>query len=160
MNGHYTPTLGDAFNTLGLRNINNSEKRRYNCGGYALGTFSWYWPGRTEEEYEKVMEYAEDENWGPALELAAEAIVSELAGWQLVELEEVMRRHYSPKEYEVVAMRFCSYDFHFWKLGCNWNWYDKAGSSNRIDRHAFKDVIRKSWNRRYDSPIICFVRMR
>ena len=113
----------------------------------------------TEEEYEKIMEYAEDENWESALELAAEAIIDELTGWRLVEIEEVMQRHYSPKEYEVVAMRFCSYDFHFWKLGCNWNWYDKAGGSNRIGRHAFKDVVRKNWNHRYDSPIICFVRM-
>lgn len=160
MNGYYPPTLGDAFNTLGLRNINNTEKWYYNCGGYALGTFSWYWPGRDEKEYGKIMKYAGDENWGPALELAAEAIIDELTGWRLVEIEEVMQRHYSPKEYEVVAMRFCSFDFHFWKLGCNWNWYDKAGSSKDIDRHAFRDVMGKRWNQRYDSPIICFVRMR
>ena len=160
MNNYNAPTLSDPFNALGLRNIGNTQKHHYNCGGYALGTFSWYWPGRDEEEYEQIMAYADEENWEPALQLAAEAIISELAGWQLVEIEEVMRRCYSPKEYEIVAMRFCSYDFHFWKLGNNWNWYDKAGGSHYIDRHAFKDVMGKKWNYRYDSPIICFVRMR
>ena len=52
MNGYGAPRLSDPFNTLGLRNINNTIKRYYNCGGYALGTFSWYWPvrGRTRRK--------------------------------------------------------------------------------------------------------------
>ena len=106
------------------------------------------------------MDYAEDENWEPALQLAADAIINELAGWQLVEIEEIIQRHYSPKKYEVVAMRFCSCDYHFWKLGCNWNWYDKMGNFKHINRHAFNDVMDKRWNHRYYSPIICFLRMR
>lgn len=160
MNNYNAPMLSDPFNALGLRNISNTKKYYYNCGGYALGTFSWYWPGRTEKEHEKIMDYAEDENWEPALQLAADAIINELAGWQLVEIEEIIQRHYSPKKYEVVAMRFCSCDYHFWKLGCNWNWYDKMGNFKHINRHAFNDVMDKRWNHRYYSPIICFLRMR
>lgn len=38
MNSYYAPTIGDPFNTLGLRNVSNTTKRYYNCGGYALGT--------------------------------------------------------------------------------------------------------------------------
>ena len=158
MNSYYAPT-GDPFNTLGLRNIGNTVKCYYNCGGYALGTFSWYWPGRTEDEYDEIMEYAEDEDWNNALELASEAIISELPGWSVVPFNLVMERKYSPKEYEIVAMRFCDCDFHFWKLGRNWNWYDKMGGAGRINRHAFEDV-RDTWCHRYDSPIVCFVRMR
>lgn len=159
MNCPYDSPIGDPFNTLGLRNINNTIKRRYNCGGYALGTFSWYWPGRTKEEHAKIMEYAGDEDWDNALKLATEAIINELSGWSVVPFNLIMERKYSPKEYEVVAMRFCDYDYHFWKLGRNWNWYDKMGGVSWIDRHAFEDV-RRIWCRRYDSPIVCFIRMR
>lgn len=159
MNSPLTPYTGDPFNTLGLRNVNNTTKRYYNCGGYALGTFSWYWLGRTEEEHNKIMRYAGDEDWDNALKLATEAIINELPGWSVVPLDLIIERKYSPKEYEVVAMRLCSYDYHFWKLGRNWNWYDKMGQASWIDRHAFED-IRHIWCRRYDSPIVCFVRMR
>lgn len=159
MNSYFAPVLGDPFNTLGLRNVNNTTKRYYNCGGYALGTFSWYWPGRTESEHDEIMEYAEAEDWDNALELATEAIINELSGWSVVPFNLVMERKYSPKEYEVVAMRFCDCDFHFWKLGRNWNWYDKMGSAGWIDRHAFEDV-RRVWCRRYNSPIVCFIRTR
>lgn len=159
MNSYYVPTICDPFNTLGLRNIGNTVKRHYNCGGYALGTFSWYWPGRTEEEYDEIMECAGDEDWDNVLKLASEAIISELPGWSVVPFNLVMERKYSPKEYEIVAMRFCDYDFHFWKLGRNWNWYDKMGSIGRINCHAFEDV-RDTWCHRYDSPIVCFIRMR
>ena len=34
----------DPKNSNHLRNINNTDKFDYNCGGYALGTFSWYTP--------------------------------------------------------------------------------------------------------------------
>lgn len=159
MNSYHAPTLGDPFNTLGLRNVSNTVKSYYNCGGYAFGTFSWYWPGRTEEEYDEIMEYAEAEDWDNALELAAEAIVGELPGWTIVPIGLVMERKYSPKDYEVVALRFCNCDFHFWKLGRNWNWYDKMGSAGWINRHAFGD-IRYTWCHRYNSPIVCFVKAR
>ena len=160
MNSIEAPYLYDPFNVHGLRNITNTSKRFYNCGGYALGTFSWYWPGRTEEEHDEIMEYAEAEDWENALGLAAEAIIGELPGWKLIELEAVMERAYSPEKYEIVAMRFCDFDFHFWKLGRNWNWYDKMGGAGWIDRHAFTEVLARRWNYRYDSPIVCFIRMR
>lgn len=159
MNSIEAPYLRDPFNSRGLRNITNTSKRYYNCGGYALGTYSWYWPGRTEEEHDEIMGYAEAEDWDNALELAAEAIVDELPGWTIVPIGLVMERKYSPKDYEVVALRFCDCDFHFWKLGRNWNWYDKMGSAGWIDRHAFGD-IRYKWCNRYYSPIVCFIKAR
>ena len=149
----------DPLNMLCSRNIRNTDKADYNCGGYALGTFSWYLPSRTREEYTDIMGYADIGDMDTALTLAAEAIVSELPGWSIVPLALVMERKYSPKDYEIVAMRFCYYDFHFWKLGRNWNWYDKMGICGWINRHAFNDV-RYKWNGRYDSPVVCFIRAR
>lgn len=34
----------DGFNLKQKRNIRNTYKDNYNCGGYALETFSWYLP--------------------------------------------------------------------------------------------------------------------
>ena len=149
----------DPLNMLGLRNIRNTDKADYNCGGYALGTFSWYLPSGTREEYTDIMGHADIDDMDTALTLAAEAIVNELPGWSVVPFALVMERKYSPKDYEIVAMRFCYYDFHFWKLGHNWNWYDKMGCRRQINRHAFNDV-RNVWNDRYDSPVVCFMRAR
>lgn len=149
----------DPLNKRGSRNIRNTDKADYNCGGYALGTFSWYLPSRTREEYSDIMGYADIGDMDVALTLASEAIVAELPGWSVVPFALVMERKYSPKDYEIVAMRFCYYDFHFWKLGRNWNWYDKMGCRGQINRHAFNDV-RHKWNDRYDSPVVCFIRAR
>ena len=149
----------DPLNMFGSRNIRNTDKADYNCGGYALGTFSWYLPSRTREEYTDIMGHADIGDMDTALTLASEAIVNELSGWSTVPFALVMERKYSPKDYEIVAMRFCYYDFHFWKLGRNWNWYDKMGVCKQIDRHAFNDV-RYKWNGRYDSPVVCFIKAR
>lgn len=149
----------DPLNMLGSRNIRNTDKADYNCGGYALGTFSWYLPSRTREEYTDIMGHADIGDMDTALTLASEAIVNELPGWSTVPFALVMERKYSPKDYEIVAMRFCYCDFHFWKLGRNWNWYDKMGGCRQIDRHAFNDV-RYKWNGRYDSPVVCFIKAR
>ena len=149
----------DPLNKRGSRNIRNTDKADYNCGGYALGTFSWYLPSRTRGEYTGIMGHANIGDMDAALTLASEAIVAELPGWSIVPFALVMERKYSPKDYEVVAMRFCYYDFHFWKLGRNWNWYDKMGGCRQINRHAFNDA-RNVWNDRYDSPVVCFMRAR
>lgn len=149
----------DPLNMRGSRNIRNTDKADYNCGGYALGTFSWYLPSRTRKEYTDIMGHADIGDMDTALTLASEAIVAELPGWSTVPFALVMERKYSPKDYEIVAMRFCYYDFHFWKLGRNWNWYDKMGDCGQINRHAFNDV-RYKWNYLYDSPVVCFIRAR
>ena len=156
---NYYKVHHDPLNMLGSRNIRNTDKADYNCGGYALGTFSWYLPSRTREEYTDIMGHADIGDMDTALTLASEAIVNELPSWSVVPLALVMERKYSPKDYEIVAMRFCYYDFHFWKLGRNWNWYDKMGCRRQINRHAFNDV-RNVWNDRYDSPVVCFIRAR
>lgn len=149
----------DPLNKRGSRNIRNTDKADYNCGGYALGTFSWYLPSRTRKEYTDIMGHADIGDMDTALTLASEAIVNELPGWSVIPFALVMERKYSPKDYEIVAMRFCYYDFHFWKLGRNWNWYDKMGCREQINRHAFNDA-RNVWNDRYDSPVVCFIRAR
>ena len=40
----------DPFNKNNKRNVRNTERNTYNCGGYALGTFSWYCPHDENDE--------------------------------------------------------------------------------------------------------------
>lgn len=153
-------SMSDPFNYNRKRNMFNTPKASYNCAGYAFGTFSWYMMGRNDAEHDTIMDYAESGDYEVAMEMSTQAILDELAGWRLVDFEAVMDRAYSPLKYEIVAMRFCDFDYHFWKLGRNWNWYDKLGSSSYINRHAFSDALNRVWNRRYDSPVVCFIRAR
>lgn len=40
----------DYFNSFKTRNAENTDKYDYNCGGYALNTFSWYRPYEDDDE--------------------------------------------------------------------------------------------------------------
>ena len=40
----YSEICKDWLNRSGLRNADNTDIDLYNCGGYALGTYSWYMP--------------------------------------------------------------------------------------------------------------------
>ena len=40
----------DFFNENQTRNEQNTNQSEYNCGGYALKTFSWYTPYEFDEE--------------------------------------------------------------------------------------------------------------
>lgn len=43
----------DYLNTKGRRNINNTHIDAYNCGGYALDTFSWFYPYSSQSVRER-----------------------------------------------------------------------------------------------------------
>ena len=53
----------DYLNSLGLRNADNTETEDYNCGGEALGTYSFYMPynGDTEDQEDKIAELIDQE---------------------------------------------------------------------------------------------------
>lgn len=148
----------DPLNLQKKRNVRNTYKADYNCAGYAFRTFSWYRIGTTDDENDEIMAYASEGDYDTALGLSIDSILSELQGWNEVPVEYIQRREFSPLTHEVVLMRFCEYDYHFLRLGRNWNWYDKMGSSSYINRRSFNQGFDKIWNRRYDSPIIAFVR--
>lgn len=154
--------LKDPFNVKNSRNIRNTDKHTYNCAGYALGTFSWYVVGRTKKEHHAIMRDAGRGRYSECLPLATEAICKELEGWEAVPLEDVRQKLYPPDKYEVVLLRFAFYgdDYHFIKLGRNWNWYDKRGTWPCIDRHGFNWGFEQDWYTIYFSPIIGFIRAR
>ena len=157
---HPYQELRDPYNVMKKRNIRNTDKEEYNCGGYALGTFGWYMLGHNKKEYRAFNEALRDEEWVKVKQMAIRTITTELVGWRTGPLAEVMERKFSPVEYEIVLMRFHYTDFHFWKLGRNWNWYDKCGRSPYINRHSFIDAVAPTWNDRYDSPIVGLIKKR
>lgn len=48
----------DEFNLSNKRNVRNTPRRTYNCGGFALGCFSWYCPREDFFQY-AFNDYAE-----------------------------------------------------------------------------------------------------
>lgn len=53
--GYNKNFLADAMNRNGARTQSNTRSESYNCGGFALGTFSWYYPYGSD-----IVDYAYD----------------------------------------------------------------------------------------------------
>lgn len=145
----------DPFNHNNMRNVKNTDKFTYNCGGYALGTFSWYCPLEPDE----FDTFDGDET--ECLQACTDAILSDFPDLFLIDEYDMIYPKYSCRKYEIIAFRISYHDdFHFWKLGRNNMWFDKMGRANWIDHHSYNDVFADTWNGRYDSEIIFFGRKR
>lgn len=144
----------DPKNLNHSRNINNTDKFDYNCGGYALGTFSWYTPFNepTYIDLETPDDYDEIE------EIAVENILHDFPDLSLVSPINVRNKDINYKTTEIIAFRFSEDDFHFWKLGKNSTWYDKMGGSTIIRTHSYSEVF-APWGR-YNGRIYFFTRTR
>ena len=142
----------DLFNRNGERNAHNTDQYDYNCGGYALGTFSWYlpcydiniwgwWKNWTESQ---VAELTEE---------AVEIMLRDFSDLRLImDLRQVRYDEYA------IAFRISSDgDFHFCKQDSRKRWTHKAGSSP-IRRISQTHIFGSAWNGRYDGPIILFAK--
>ena len=141
----------DPFNKQKQRNIRNTDRYDYNCGGYAFETFSWYCPhtkqdGRLhygfltiEEAYEITM-------------YAVSIMIAEFDGKirMLRSKEELHKRTET-----LIAFRISSDgDFHYIKKTRS-GWKHKMGSSYPIRKMKEKEVFETNWcGGRYDGPII------
>lgn len=147
----------DPLNLHGLRNINNTPRYTYNCGGYALGTFSWYCPFGYEKHYnlknKRAYERIEKE--------AINQMLKEIPALILIDEEKVKARDFDINRFTIIAFRFSRKDFHYYKLGKNWRWYDKCGSTYSIHHHKFNEVWNK-WgdSNQYDGRIYFFLKAR
>ena len=140
----------DPFNNNRERNIKNTDRYEYNCGGYALETFSWYCPeeelelGRTafdtiEEAYEKTM-------------YAVAVMVLEFEG-KVRMIRRVEDLHKTSER--LVAFRISSDgDFHYIKKTRS-GWKHKMGSSYPIRKMSEWEVFNTEWcGGRYDGPLV------
>lgn len=69
----------DPLNRKQNRNVTNTAENSYNCGGYALRTFSWYWPHDGGDEIDELIDdmyYAEGESVGTICEVVTDLEVA------------------------------------------------------------------------------------
>ena len=144
----------DPKNIKRARNMNNTSSSQYNCGGFALGIFSWYTPFNeiTDIELERPEDYSEIE------EIAIDNILADFPDLEPVSSTRVYNMEIDYHTNEIIAFRFSSFDFHFWKLEADGKWYDKMGGSYFINDHTYYDVF-DNWGA-YDGTIYFFTRKR
>lgn len=140
----------DLFNVQRKRNISNTERRLYNCAGYALETFSWYCPNKEGLEYWGYEENLSD------VEMFAKTF--ETVNFMLKDFEGRLRVISSLKELEkneyAIAYRISSDgDFHFMKKART-RWHHKRGSTPTILTELEDNVFNNIWCDRYDGPIV------
>lgn len=125
----------DELNNLKSRNINNTSKDIYNCGGYALGIFNWFLPYGEENQFvyqEHFKKYA----------LRMVKYMIKLFDGKL----RIIKSLDELKENEnAIAFRCCSHDFHFMVRKDNKRWYHKRGSCPRIETIQQENVFNKGW---------------
>lgn len=142
----------DGLNCKKERNIKNAIKYEYNCGGYALDTFSWYCPYA-----ENVDLFDELEDYDSALELFTNQMLQDFPDMRVINnLDEKNKDEY------YVAFRVGEDDFHFIKGYSKYMWFSKMGSSARIERMTLSEVFDKPWGSwgQYDSKIVLFAKKR
>lgn len=162
----------DPFNRNGKRNRSNTDTDAYNCGGFALGTYSWYVPYRSDEQANIYDRWANIQMWLDAAEDAdntADLIdASVTANTYVVSLLNLfvkriledfpsVRRVQTFEEIKpderIILFRIGADDFHFIVSFDHKHWWHKYGC-NYIEELCEDEVLDTEWaNGRYFSPI-------
>ena len=143
----------DELNLNGFRNMRNTNKEFYNCGGYALGTYSWYQP---HGEDEKGCLYDTKVSIEERTEHAVQYMLNDFCDLRVIKtLEAVTENEYT------IAFRLAKDDFHYMVKKGN-KWYSKAGARPKIDKVSQKVVLGKAWftdyGVTYDGPLVLFAK--
>lgn len=144
----------DPFNKNNRRNVRNTPKRNYNCGGYALETFSWYCP-HSEEDDEFLWGYdysfgTQEEAWVKTMYAVSKMILDFEGNLRMI--KSLKQLHKGTER--VVAFRLSSDgDFHYIKKTLS-GWRHKCGASSDIRHMSEYEVFHTKWNGRYDGPIV------
>lgn len=141
----------DLFNHSNYRNIKNTPKSWYNCGGYALKTFSWYLPS---DDVESWGGFIDEEDYEEATAAAVKVMLRDFPTLRVVQNEnEVMKDEYC------IAFRI-SYDgdFHYVRKAKNGVWYHKLGGCQWIDTFQAEQIYSECWFGRYDGPLVLFAK--
>lgn len=145
--------IADELNLERVRNIKNTRKNAYNCGGYALENFAWYCPYTVEQDDNHETPFYTSRNSNELVNKCVDHMVSEYSGDLRVinSIEELKSNEYA------IAFRASleNDDFHFAKLGRNGIWYHKRGSNEAIEVMSKKELFGKSWcHGKYDSKLV------
>ena len=148
----------DRLNRRNKRCLSNTMKNAFNCGGFALKTFSWYCPfgisdGDLSDLYDRF-----NKDYMAVLQYTVNYMLNDFKGklrviQDLAELQE---------NEEAVAYRIKTncWDFHYVRRKKNGKWYGKIGYLPKIHRYTEEQVFdceSDAWgNGRYDSEMILF----
>lgn len=141
----------DPFNKLQNRNIKNTPRGDYNCGGYALGTFSWYCPYPSDMANEMIDGwYEESEAWEKTMYMVSNMIVD--FGGRVRMLYHKDQLEHNER---LVLFRISSDgDFHYVVNKYN-GYYHKRGACPSIETMTEEEVFETNWCwGRYDGPIV------
>ena len=147
----------DPYNLLHERNIENTRKHLYNCGGYALGTYSWYCPH--DEVHKGFYNPDLDETMEEQTLAHANIILNEIQNIRMIE-----RVEEATQDEEVIAFRLSETinDFHF-MVRKHGRWYHKQGSYKEIRCVPTEKVFSDCWvnedGDEYTGMIVLFARM-
>lgn len=150
----------DPYNHSNSRNIKNTSKSVYNCGGYALNLFAWYCPwGLDVREDETPLAraywgweaYGLDEMFAPTFK----CVQNMLAEIPTLRLLTGINDDIRPDEYMLAFRISYDGDFHFMKRADNGIWYHKQGGSEYIRKATTQEVL-DVWCGRYDGPLVFF----
>ena len=140
----------DPLNNQKTRNIKNSDRYEYNCGGYALETFSWYCP---HTKSDKTLHHGFDtlEEAYETTMYAVSVMVAEFEGKiRMLRSKEELHK----KTETLIAFRLSSDgDFHYVKKTRS-GWKHKMGASYPIQKMSEKEVFETVWCGCYDGPIV------
>lgn len=155
----------DPYNSSNSRNIKNTPKAVYNCGGYALNLFSWYCPwGEDVSETETPLARAywaddyfdNDELFAPTMR----CVQNMLAEIPTLRLLTGINDPIKDNEYMLAFRISYDGDFHFAKRACNSVWYHKQGGSQKIGVMTALEIIDDSWCDRYNGPLVFFANIK
>ena len=140
----------DIYNVNGKRTNKNVERWQFNCGGYALETYSWICPYDTEEDSDRLFD-----DWycsmssNEKLEETVEWMLHRVPGLRKVNGVEDLKED----EY-LIAYKCGNFDFHYMKRLPNGQWWHKPGSG-RTRRIAEHKVYARTWSDgKYDSDTV------
>ena len=123
------------------------NKRDYNCGGYALGTYDWFVPYRcsySDEYLEDDVEefWRESEHNIDDYNIMAESCINEMIYYFNGKLREIKKVSDAKADERVIAFRFGAGDFHFMIKGRKGHqWHSKMGVNNNIDTFSEEYVM-------------------
>lgn len=145
----------DPFNRDNKRNLLNTPRYTYNCGGYALGTFSWYCPHDEADDTARWgYDYSfgtEEEAWLKTMYAVSKMILDFQGNLRMIKSLDQLHKGTE----RVVAFRLSSDgDFHYIKKSANGQWYHKRGGSSPIHKMTQDEVLNSVWCHRYDGPVI------
>lgn len=145
----------DPFNKNNKRNVLNTQRHTYNCGGYALGTFSWYCPhDEADEDRGWGYDYGfntQEEAWIKTMYSVSKMILDFEGQLRVITSLDKLNRLTE----RVVAFRLSADgDFHYIKKGFNGNWYHKRGGSSELQKMTQDDVLHSIWCNRYNGPVV------